>query len=554
MAEHSPDQRNEYYLMAAARVGIHKSILAALYAVHGKPPLTDGETGLGIAPANRIPPSQVNTFPEQVHYAANTMRSLTDQLTAEGWQGTDLWNAEAGRYSDRFLKRVAEGYSPPATDSVAARLEPIEDAAALMNAYLSDCAADYTAANLPQNLAYLDHALLTFVERIPTTYHHLTGQREALLEAVRIWRKADSPAAAIATLQKTPPVQLTAETALDAALIDFVAQIDRHFAGYPYQREALLRLVQLWCELDSREAAMRILADADAALSDIPPERLDSALVAFVQTLPTHYRGRGDQRLALTEGYRIWQGLDSRTAALKSLGLDPQGLLDHTDDPEAMAHSATAIDRALLRFWHHVPFAYSGTSHQREALIQLVSSWRRLDGRMLTVHSLIDDLRRMERATLTAVEAMPAPMPMMLPPRPEQWTVDNLQLAASIVPSGYFTWAEATLGGTYLPTEQATVDAIVRMAALLQEARDRIGRPLMITSWYCPPDVNATAGETAVSRHRLGDAIDVYCHGLTGQQLYWALAPWWPGGLGRYTQFPYLCHLDARGYRARWVR
>ena len=96
MAERSPDQRNNYYLIEAARTGIHKPILAALYEVQGKPPLTDGETGLGIAPANRIPPAQVNTFPEQVQYAANTLRSLTDRLTADGWQGKDIWDAGAG--------------------------------------------------------------------------------------------------------------------------------------------------------------------------------------------------------------------------------------------------------------------------------------------------------------------------------------------------------------------------------------------------------------------------------------------------------------------------
>jgi hypothetical protein len=554
MAKRSPAQRNDDYLMAAARVGIHKSILAALYAVQGKPPLTDGETGLGIAPAHRIPPSQVNTFPEQVHYAANTIRSLTDQLTAEGWQGDDLWNGVAGRYSDRFIARIAEGYSPPATDAAAARLEPVEEDVALLKAYLADLEVDYTGANLPSNLAYLDQALLAFVERVPSSYTQLPFQRQALLEAVRIWRKLDRQEAAIAALQiDSGAAGMVDETVLDQALTDFIRQADRSFAGYPNQREALIRLVQLWRQLDSREAAMGALAEANPDPNETDSELLDPALVAFVQALPGRYRGQGDQRFALTEGYRLWTGLDSRSAALKSLGLDPDGFIDRTDDAAARMQVAIAVDQALLRFWHRVPVEYQGTPAQREALIRLVAIWRRLDGRLPAVQSLLEDLRRMARANRGSVDAMPAPIRAMPPVRPEQWTVRTIQLGASIVPSGHLIWAEAIRGGTYWPPDQATVDAIVRIATLAQDARDRIGRPFIITSWYCPPEVNARVGGAAMSRHIVGDAIDIYCEGLTGQQLYWALDPWWPGGLGRYTQFPYVCHLDARGYRARWI-
>lgn len=103
-----------------------------------------------------------------------------------------------------------------------------------------------------------------------------------------------------------------------------------------------------------------------------------------------------------------------------------------------------------------------------------------------------------------------------------------------------------------MPPNQATVDAIVRVAQLAQQARDRIGRPFRITSWYRPPEVNRRVGGASESRHIVGDAIDFYCDGLSGNQLYWALDPWWPGGLGRYQQFPELSHIDARGYRARW--
>jgi hypothetical protein len=552
MAKRSPDQRNDYYLIEAARTGIHKSILAALYATQRKPPLTDGETGLGIAPANRIPPDQVNTFPEQVQYAANTIRSLTDQLTAAGWQGQDLWDAAEGRYSDRFVGAIAEGYSPPPTDMSAARLEPTE-ADDLVQAYVDDLKTDYRAEQLPHNLAYLDHALLAFVERVPAYYSRLTFQRDALLEAMRIWRKLDTRESTIEALDLPESNGQVDETALDQALVSFVSQADRYFSGYPNQREALLRLVQLWRELDSREAAIHILAAEDPFANETPPELLDPALIAFVQRLPERYRGRGDQRFALTEGYRMWQGLDSRTTTIQELGLDPQVLVNRTDDPEALAAAAAQLDRTLFDFYRQVPITYTGTRDQREALIRLVTLWRRLEGRIPAIQSLLEDVRRMERANCDAVDAMPPPVSAVPKPRPDRWTPDNLQLEASILPSGNFTWAEATQGGTRLPPDQATVDAIVRMASLAQEARDRIGRPFFITSWYRPPEVNARVGGASMSRHIVGDAIDFYCEGLTGQQLYWALDPWWPGGLGRYTQFPYLCHLDARDYRSRWV-
>ncbi|MEM6592496.1 MAG: D-Ala-D-Ala carboxypeptidase family metallohydrolase, partial [Cyanobacteria bacterium P01_C01_bin.73] len=98
-----------------------------------------------------------------------------------------------------------------------------------------------------------------------------------------------------------------------------------------------------------------------------------------------------------------------------------------------------------------------------------------------------------------------------------------------------------------------TVDAIVRIARPAQQARDRIGRPFIVTSWYRPPEINRQVGGAAFSRHIVGDAIDFYCEGLTGNQIYWALDPWWPGGLGRYDRFPALSHIDARGTRARWT-
>jgi hypothetical protein len=551
MEKLAPDQRNDYYLIEASRTGIHKPLLAALYAVQGQPPLDDGETGLGLVPTHQVDLAQVDTFGGQVQFAANTLRRLTQRLIDQGWANADLWNAAAGRYTDRFLATVAEGYTPTATETDATQLEPCEGPA-LRQAYLADLTVDSGDAPI-QRLAQLDPTLLTFVERVPPNYSRLECQRQALVEAVRLWRQLDDSSAVYGALQVPVVDQVPDETALDQALLTFLQSALRYYAGYPNQREALIRLVQIWRKLDSREETIATLLSSDPFANETNLPIIDPALMAFVQTLPGLYRGQGDQRFALTEAYRRWFGLGSRNAALEQLGVNPDDLVANADNPEALMGTAQTLDRALLEFVQRIPTTYAETDTQREALIRLTQLWRRLEGRTATVQALLEDVRRMERAAPTAPEAMPVPLPPPSPPRPPRWTPHNIQLAASIVPNGNFTWAEATRGGARMPPNQATVDAIVRIAQLAQQARDRIGRPFIITSWYRPASVNRQVGGASHSRHIIGDAIDFYCPGLTGNQLYWFLDPWWPGGLGRYRRYPNLAHLDARPERARWT-
>jgi hypothetical protein len=552
MGDLTADQRNYYYILEAERAGIHKPILAALYEVHQNPQLSDGETGLGISPANRISLDQVNTFAEQVQFAANTVRSITNRLTAQGWQGSDLWSADEGRYTDHFMQMLAEGYVPPASDATAARLEET-DSQKLLQAYLDDLMFDYQAEELPKNLGFLDKALLNFVERVPRYYANLPHQRDALLETVRIWRKLDTQQQAIEALTAStaaPDITLS-EMELDQALLKFIHQISPYYAGYPHQRESLLRLVQLWQQLDSREEAIASLKDNVSA--EIKIQVVDPALVAFVQRIPQFYQGKGEQRNALTETFRLWRGLESRASVLQELGIDPQLLMSSNPDRTTLANAATQLDRQLLAFIRRIPVNYAETEEQREALIRLVQLWRGLDVREQTLQSLLEDLQRMERARRDSQDAPPKPEPQPLPPRPSRWTPKNIQMHATIIPNGSFTWAEATQGGTRLPPNQATVDAIVRVARLAQQARDRIGRPFRVTSWYRPPEINRRVGGASQSRHIVGDAIDFYCDGLTGDQIYRALDPWWAGGLGRYSKYPQLSHIDARSYRARWT-
>lgn len=551
MATLVPDQRNYYYLLEAERAGIHKPILAGLYTVHQSPRLMDGETGLGISAANKVPVDQVNTFPEQVQFAANTLRSLTSTLTANGWGGNDLWDATKGRYSDRFIERIAEGYMPTASEDNSARLESC-NAEKLLAAYLEDISYDYGAQQLPHNLAELDDELLAFSERIAPNYSRLDFQRDALLEAARIWRKLDSHRSTVRAMNVPISNDVVDEAALDQGLTDFIRQVSRFYSGYPHQREALLRLTQLWRQLDSREEAIEWVRSSDPRAGETNLEIVDPALIAFVQRVPDNYQGDGYGRFALTETYRMWKGLDSRPTALSELGATPQFLAANKDNPTALAQAAKQVDQRLLAFIESVPTVYKETEEQREALIRLVQIWRKLDRRVDAIQSLFDDVRRMTRANRDSIEAPPAPKPPPLPPRPSRWTPHNIQLSASIIPNGNFTWAEATRGGTRMPPNQSTVDGMVRIAKLAQQARDRIGRPFHITSWYRPADINRQVGGASNSRHIVGDAIDFYVEGLSGDQIYWALDSWWPGGLGRYRRFASLSHLDARGYRARW--
>ncbi|NEP55166.1 MAG: peptidase M15A, partial [Moorea sp. SIO3C2] len=304
--------------------------------------------------------------------------------------------------------------------------------------------------------------------------------------------------------------------------------------------------------LDSREEAIEWLREIDPRAGETNLQIIDPALIAFVNRIPDYYKGDGYHRFALTEAYRSWKGLDSRATALSDLGATPQFLSANKNNPTALAEAARRVDQALLTFMEDIAGSYKETEEQREALIRLVQIWRRLDRRVDAIQSLFEDFRQMTRANRDSLEAPPIPKPILLPARPDRWTPHNIQLRASIIPNGNFTWAEATRAGVRMPPNQATVDAMIRIAELAQQARDRIGRPFRITSWYRPADINRQVGGASNSRHIVGDAIDFYVDGLTGDQIYWALDPWWPGGLGRYGRFPMLSHLDARSYRARW--
>lgn len=573
----TPDQRNYYYTLEAERTGVHRPLLAALYAVQKSPNLIDDDTGLGISPANKITPLQVNTLPQQVLFAANTIRSLLAVLPSQDWRASDLWDEEKGRYTDKFIQQVALGYAPEATDPSAARLESC-NSSQLLAAYLQSASQDATqdasqdlssfvvtpnlisnssstlgqgvkvalAATLaPRSLSYLDPALLVLTGRIPEFYQGLDYQRQALLEGVRVWRRLDTTQQAIASLlPNADPNGIVDEVQLFNQIRAFFQRVLTAYGGFPQEREALIRLTQLWRELPSREQAIASLQTNTSPEPSL--KTIDPALINFTYNIPKFFVSLAPQRNALIECVRLWRQLETRADAVKSLGIDPNVLNASAGNNAALTSLAAQLDKQLVAFTQRIPKVYKSQTNEREAMIRLVQLWRNLPTRAQTLQSLVDDLKKIQ-------SQKPTPPPVIIPAnRPPKWTLNNIQQSASIIVDGSFTWAEATKGGSRMPPDQETLEGIIRIAKLGQRARDRVGRPFIVTSWYRDPVVNAAVGGVSNSRHINGDAIDFYCDGLTGDEIYWILDPWWPSGLGRYIKFPFLCHIDVRDYRARW--
>ncbi len=553
----TPDQRYYYYNLEAERTSVHRPLLAALYAVQKRPNLLEEETGLGISPANQITLDRVNTFEQQVSFAASTLRALLTDLPNRGWGASDLWDVEKGRYTEKFIRQVAMGYTAPATDLGAALLEnsnPDQLLAAYQQAYQEELYPPEIvkppvaiASNaVPANLSYLDPALLSLTERIPSFYQGLEYQRTAILDAVRLWRRLDTiPQAITSLLPSRDPNQAIDETALYSQMRLFLQRALTAYGGYPQEREALIRLTQLWRQLPSREQAITSLQTNTSPEPNL--NTIDPALVTFTSRIPQFFVSQAHQRNALIECVRLWRQLATRADAVQSLGIDPAVLNASTGNKTVLANLAAQLDRQLVAFTQRVPKVYKEKPQEREALIRLVQLWRNLPTRALTLQSLISDLKQISN------QKPEPPRPADPPSRPAKWTLGNIQQSATIIVGGSFTWAEATRGGSRMPPNQSTLNSMIRIADLAQQARNRVARPFVITSWYRDPVVNAAVGGVSDSRHINGDAIDFYCDGLTGDEIYWMLDPWWPGGLGRYVSFPYLCHIDARGYRARWL-
>lgn len=117
----------------------------------------------------------------------------------------------------------------------------------------------------------------------------------------------------------------------------------------------------------------------------------------------------------------------------------------------------------------------------------------------------------------------------------------GIRLSDPINGAKYFTWAEATRNGERMPVSSVITANIIRAAKRFDGAREVLGQPMVITSWYRTPEANKAAGGVSNSNHLTGTAIDFYCPSLDPVDVYQKLDTFWQGGLGLYSSH---CHLD----------
>lgn len=118
--------------------------------------------------------------------------------------------------------------------------------------------------------------------------------------------------------------------------------------------------------------------------------------------------------------------------------------------------------------------------------------------------------------------------------------------------SKYFTWAEATKNGFRVPESKEIVQNIINHAIYLDKVRQFLGnRPMSVTSWYRPRDVNRAVGGAETSLHLRGLGSDFKVQGIPPLAVAQMLHSFHgtKGGIGKSPQFT---HVDNRGYYARW--
>lgn len=119
--------------------------------------------------------------------------------------------------------------------------------------------------------------------------------------------------------------------------------------------------------------------------------------------------------------------------------------------------------------------------------------------------------------------------------------------------SKFFTVGEVTQNDKRrIPKSKAVQESIVRLAKELDKVREAYGKPIGVTSWYRPPDVNREVGGVSNSQHIQGSAADVYpIGGDINHFQKWVDSFWGDKAVG-YGAKKGFVHLDLRTGRKRW--
>lgn len=113
--------------------------------------------------------------------------------------------------------------------------------------------------------------------------------------------------------------------------------------------------------------------------------------------------------------------------------------------------------------------------------------------------------------------------------------------------SKYFTVGEfLRYDRARVPNDKSTQENIFKIAQELDKIREDWGSPIIITSGYRPPSVNARVGGVRNSRHIVGDAVDIAPQGGHNLRYFesW-LDQRWFGALG-YGSKKGFVHIDMR--------
>jgi uncharacterized protein YcbK (DUF882 family) len=93
----------------------------------------------------------------------------------------------------------------------------------------------------------------------------------------------------------------------------------------------------------------------------------------------------------------------------------------------------------------------------------------------------------------------------------------------------------------------------LELVKLLQDLRDRAGRPVQLNCGFRCPAHNKAVGGVSNSQHVLGIAADIEIVGLTPNQVADIADPMF-NGMGRYSTFTHVDNRDLgqKGVKARW--